>query len=84
MKKFKSIEEEVTYLRKENWRLRRDLKWNIDMYWKYKEAYQSAELFLNQKFEWFIDLLAEDKTPCRKFLIKNFKDQIVKLKGMIA
>jgi hypothetical protein len=54
------------------------LKKDLDFYKKkfYEEQSKVSRLtaFLNSKFNWFIDLLAENKSPCLKYLLKEIKD----------
>ena len=35
--------------------------------------------WIEYKFNWFIDLVYENKQPCLKYLIKNSKDILVKV-----
>jgi TolA-binding protein len=46
-------------------------------------AEQKAEnrlMYLNTKFNWFIDLLAEGKTPSLPWMTKDLKDFLVRTK----
>lgn len=58
--------------------LKEDVSYWENCYLQERRKRQDLTNFVEEKFNWFIDLLATSKTPCLKFMIKNFKDIIVK------
>lgn len=65
-KKLREAKKEIKDIRAENHKLRRKL--------------QIANEWIEKKFNWWIDLLAENKAPCLRWMIKNTKDIMLKTK----
>lgn len=62
----------------------RSLKKDVE-FWQskaLKHSLQNTEMkdYLTNKFNWFVDILAEGKTPLLPFLIKDFKDALIRFK----
>ncbi len=49
-----------------------------DKYWKERARANRLKEWVDYKFSWWIDLMADDKKPCLKYMIKDAKDILVK------
>ena len=61
-------------LRKEVRELKKQVMFYRDEHERAIGRYRITRGWINNKFEWFIDLLQEGKSPCLKYLIKDIKD----------
>ena len=79
MKK-RSSKEDLKKLRSQlYWAKKETEEWITD----YRAAINKVEQysqFINEKFSWFVDILAEGETPNLPSLIKNIKDFLVRIK----
>ena len=70
----------VKELKKEVSALKREVRDLRDRNLHLRSDKERLIFWIEDKFNWFIDMLAEGKTPCLRFLIKNTKDMLVKVK----
>jgi hypothetical protein len=67
-------------LRSRIWRLQREVDEQRN---RKNELYYKADqqrMYIETKFNWFVDLMAEGKTPNLAWMIKDFKDALVRFK----
>jgi hypothetical protein len=71
---------EIKKLKKTISELRRDLNTCNEERFKYRNSSRMAIHWIDDKFSWFVDLLAEGKSPNLAWLIKNMKDELERMK----
>ena len=70
-------------IKKLRWEIRYQRRRIEGLHRDYQNALESARRhreYIENKFNWFVDLLAEGKTPNLAWLIKDFKDALVRFK----
>lgn len=76
MKRNPSLKE----LRSRIWHLQREVDEQRHMRNQALESARRHREYIETKFNWFIDLIAEGKTPNLAWMIKDFKDALVRFK----